>query len=416
MESCEVVLKSGRAASVERGHPWIFSGAIERLVLPSNDDSVPPVEGDWVRITAATGQPIGWGHWGEGSIAVRLLERTSRTEDAPSAEWWAEKLEKAIQWRRSWSLIGSPLTNCCRLVHGEGDGLSGLIVDWYGGVAVIQTHTLGMHRALPSIVAGLKLVLGDELKGLASRSGKLLKAHGEALDPNITAEGWIEAPGSAVDGVTEVVENGLRYEIDVLLGQKTGFYLDQRDNRKTVRDFAAGRDVLNAFCYTGGFSMAALAGGAKSVVSLDTSAPALAICEKNVALNASKDSSSKQQHSISCGDVLDYIKGCDKLPNLVILDPPAYAKSRSARHRAVQGYKRLNLETLKRLPENSLLFTFSCSQVVDAGLFEDTIISAAIESGRNARIIKRLGQPEDHPISAFHPEGGYLKGLLLAVD
>jgi 23S rRNA (cytosine1962-C5)-methyltransferase len=413
MESCEVVLKKGRAASVGRGHPWIFSGAIERLVLPNDTQAEPPVEGDWVRVTDAQGRPIGWGHWGEATIAVRVLERTGRLEGTPNSDWWAGQLQSAIAWRRRWGLISGEQTNCCRLVHGEGDGLSGLIVDWYGGIAVIQTHTLGMHRALPQIVAGLKFALGGELKGIASRSGKLLKSHGDTLGTEMSAEGWIEPPTDDANGVTAVVENGLSYEIDVLLGQKTGFYLDQRDNRDIVRQFAAGRDVLNAFSYTGGFSLAALAGGAKSVVSLDASAPALEICEKNVALNEECDDA---KHSVSCGDVLAYVRGCEALPDLVILDPPAYAKSRSARHRAVQGYKRLNLETLKRLPTDALLFTFSCSQVVDAGLFEDTIIAAAIESGRNVRIIKRLGQPTDHPISAFHPEGAYLKGLLLAVD
>jgi len=402
-EHCEVVLKKGRTASIERGHPWIFSGAIERLIVVDHA----PSEGQWVRVSGADQRPLGWGHWGESSIAVRLLDRTEGSEAPPKSAWWADRLGNAVAWRKQWGLMDGD-TNCCRLVHGEGDGLSGLIIDWYAGIAVIQTHTLGMHFALDEIIAGLKSALGDEIKGIAARSGKLLKSHADKVDPS-KAEGWLEPPGEKEDIV--VIERGLKYRIDVLRGQKTGFYLDQRDNRSLVREFAQGHDVLNAFCYTGGFSMSALAGGARSVVSLDASASALKISEDNAALNGCSEG-----HQTVCGDVLDYVKLQSELPSLVILDPPAYAKSRSARHRAVQGYKRLNLETIKRMPAGSLLFTFSCSQVVDAGLFEDTIIAASIESGRNVRIIRRLGQPSDHPISAFHPEGGYLKGLLLAID
>lgn len=402
-------LKPGKEKNLLRGHPWVFSGAIERIEV----DDEAPHPGDWVRVHTADERPIGWGHWGAGSIAVRIIAEGD-LEHPPGKDWWTHKFAECLEVRKSMGL--APLqpseTDCYRLVHGEGDGLSGLVVDWYAGMAVVQTHTMGMHRAWPDILIGLREALGAPLDMVVNKSAPLLAKLPDAALP---AEGfsdgvvWSADPEAAAD-TRMVTEHGIRYTVSPLTGQKTGFFLDQRDNRKLLAEMVGDRAVLNAFSYTGGFSMAALSGGSPHVVSLDASEPAVLAANGHAEINGYAD-----RHEGVQGDVLTYIRNVELLPPVVILDPPAYAKSRSARHKAVQGYKRLNATAISKMPAGGVLWTFSCSQVVDAQLFEDTIVAAAVESGRKVRITRRLGQPSDHPTKAGHPEARYLKGLILYV-
>ena len=404
----DVHLHPGREKHLLRGHPWVFSGAIQRV---SVDDSAPEA-GDWVRVFGSEGQPLGWGHWGEGSIAVRLLAEGTLPVP-PTAEWWTERFKHALDVRRTIGLQhNSPetKTDCFRLVHGEGDRLSGLVIDLYGTMAVVQTHTMGMHRAWPHIEVGLRAALGPDLDLIINKSAALI-AKVSGSDTATAEDGVV---WSAKEGATterEVVEHGLRYLVDPVGGQKTGFFLDQRDNRKLLMEWAGHRSVLNAFSYTGGFSMAALKGGSPHVISLDASGSAIDAAIRHAEMNGFSD-----RHEGVRGDVMDYLRQASELPPVVILDPPAYAKSRSNRHKAVQGYKRLNAMALGKMPPDGLLWTFSCSQVVETPLFEDTIVAAAVESGRTVRIVRRLSQPGDHPALAGHPEAQYLKGLVLHVS
>lgn len=403
-----VHLHPGKEKSLLRGHPWVFSGAIQRLEV----DHAAPAPGDWVCVMSSKGQALGWGHWGAGSIAVRIIAPGSLNAP-PDAPWWAERIAECLAVRQSVGLGPGTdaATDCCRLVHGEGDGLSGLVVDWYAGMAVVQTHSMGMHRAWPDLSAGLQSALGSSLDLIVNKSAALIaKLPGveEQIEDGVV---WSSAKSENPASIREVSEHGIRYEVSPIDGQKTGFFLDQRDNRKLLMQCVGDRAVLNAFSYTGGFSLAALQGGSAHVVSLDASEKAVQAARRHADMNGYAD-----QHEGVQGDVLAYLRQCDTLPPVVILDPPAYAKSRSARHKAVQGYKRLNAEALKKMPKAGLLWTFSCSQVVDAQLFEDTIVAAAVESGRQVRILQRLGQPADHPTRAGHPEARYLKGLILHVD
>ncbi len=402
-----VHLHPGKEKSLLRGHPWVFSGAIQRIEV----DDAAPSPGDWVCVMSSQGQALGWGHWGAGSIAVRLV--ASGTLNAPpQADWWGERIAECLAVRQSVGLGPgtSSETDCCRLVHGEGDGLSGLVVDWYAGMAVVQTHSMGMHRAWPDLSAGLRAALGDSLDLIVNKSASLI-AKLPGVDEQV-ADGVVWSSSDDHEGSAQrpVLEHGIRYEVSPIDGQKTGFFLDQRDSRGLLMQCVGDRAVLNAFSYTGGFSLAALKGGSPHVISLDASEKAVQAACHHAEINGYKD-----QHEGIQGDVLTYLRKCDSLPPIVILDPPAYAKSRSARHKAVQGYKRLNAEALKKMPQGGLLWTYSCSQVVDAQLFEDTIVAAAVESGRQVRILRRLGQPADHPTRAGHPEARYLKGLVLHI-
>lgn len=409
--SCpDVHLLPGKERNVAKGHPWVFSGAIARIAV----DDAEPASGDWVRVFSASGAFLGWGHWANGSIAVRLLERRL-LEMPPDAGWWAGKFADCLRMRQAAGLWnGGRDDRGVRVVHGEGDGLSGLVVDLYAGLAVIQTHSVGMHRCLGHIAQGLQSALGDGLSGTVNKSGKLLAKLGEGKDGGqsggSSADGWIWNP----HGMTlphPFIEHGIRYTVDPIDGQKTGFFLDQRDNRKLLMEYAGGREVLNAFSYTGGFSMAALAAGSPKVISLDASQAAV-----DAACHHAEINGFAKAHEGRCGDVMDHLRNASALPPIVILDPPAYAKSRGTRHKAVQGYKRLNETALRKMPSGGLLWTFSCSQVVDATLFEDTIVAAALASGRTVRILRRLGQPADHPTQAGHGEARYLKGLILYVE
>ncbi len=402
-EHPDVHLLPGKEKPIRQGHPWVFSGAIARIEV----DNTPPAAGDWVRVLDAKGRFLGWGHWGDGSIAVRILER-KETPLPPDARWWANHLSRCLDVRKATGLWnGGEDDRGFRAVHGEGDGLSGLVVDVYAGVAVIQTHSLGMHRALHDIADGLRAAMGESLQGIVNKSGNLLQKL-EGHDGQ-HEDGWIWSKGD-IASPHIFQEHGIRYEVDPIQGQKTGFFLDQRDNRGLLMTMVNGQNVLNAFSYTGGFSMAALKGGSAGVISLDASQSAVDAAHRHAESNGFGD-----RHVAICGDVMDHLRQAEVLPSVVILDPPAYAKSRKARHKAVQGYKRLNETALRKMPGNSVLWTFSCSQVVDARLFEDTVVAAALASGRQVRILRRLGQPADHPTQAGHGEARYLKGLILHV-
>ena len=362
------------------------------------------MDGDLVAVQAASGAPLGFGHFAAGSsIAVRML--TFGSEPQPDATWWHERIRMAVDARRRWALMQTPGQTSCRLVHGEGDGLPGLIVDRYGDCVVIQNHTLGMARSLDSTCSALIAACADAPIRIYDKSAKALHRSGR----HASTDGWLH--GEHRDAPVWAEEQNRLYEVDVVGGQKTGFFLDQRDNRDFVRQYASGRTVLNVFSYTGGFSVAAFQGGATAVTSLDSSAAALELARTNVIRNGFADES----HRLVQADALDFLKQGVAGFGCVVLDPPAFAKNHSARHAAVQAYKRINLAALKTMDPGALLFTFSCSQAVDEALFAHTLASASMDSGREVRVLRRLHQPPDHPVSLAHPEGAYLKGLLLEV-
>ena len=392
-----VTLKAKRDQSIRRKHPWIFSGGIKHI-------QGQPQSGDWVRVCANKGAILGWGHYApNASIAVRMM---SFDETRPDDAWWHDRIAQAVAVRKDLGLFQSETQNACRLVHAEGDGLPGLIADLYNGVLVLQCHTPGMHRAIPVLSSAFQEALGESLVGIYDKSSKtLVKNGGEASE-----DGWVfgEAPKGHF-----ATEHGHRFDIDWERGQKTGFFIDQRENRALLGSLSHGKKVLNVFSYTGGFSIYALKSGATEVHSLDSSQRALDVCEDNVKLNGLNPN----LHRSIQADALEFLK-TDALGDydIVVLDPPAFAKRASARHAAVQGYKRINLRAMEGMKAGSLLFTFSCSQAVDDALFTNTIVAAAIQAGRTVRILHRLHQPADHPVNAFHPEGSYLKGLVVRID
>lgn len=397
LDIARVTLKAKRDESIRRMHPWVFSGGIKNI-------QGQPEAGDWVQVAANKGAVLGWGHYTpNASIAVRML---SFTEKMPDDEWWSQQILKAVQVRSDLGLFQSEHQNSCRLVHAEGDGLPGLIADFYGGVLVLQCHTPGMHRALPKIVDGFTNALGRHLLAIYDKSAKTLMKNGGVE----STDGWVWGTPPEHHAASEY---GHKFLIDWEHGQKTGFFLDQRENRALLGALSQGKKVLNVFSYTGGFSVVALASGASVVHSLDSSQRALDVCEQNVEIN----NLSTDKHQSIHADAMEFLKSGNLADyDIVVLDPPAFAKRASARHAAVQGYKRINLRALQGMKSGSLLFTFSCSQAVDDALFTNTIISAAIQAGRVVRILHRLHQPPDHPINAFHPEGSYLKGLVLRID
>ena len=397
--TAKVYLKHGREASVLRFHPWVFSGAVANVVGK-------PAEGDVVGVFSSDGQFLAAGHWQIGSIAVRLLSFAGDPE-APS--FWQDAIGAALQARTAMGLAGSRRTTCYRLVHGEGDGLPGLIVDWYEGVAVLQAHSAGMFRAKNQICDALKAVYGSKLKAVYDKSSGTapFKAGLDLVD------GYIyKAPGYE-DGPRTVLENGHKFLVDWTEGQKTGFFLDQRENRALVERYAKGRKVLNLFCYTGGFSVYALGGGALKVDSVDSSAKAIALAGKNLELNGF----AQDQHSEICVDVKDYLGTLEPdAYDLIIVDPPAFAKHRGSLGTALRAYQRLNAAAISAVAPGGFVFTFSCSQVVDRQAFLETVFSAAAQTGRRVRVLDRLCQPADHAVNIYHPEGEYLKGLLLYVE
>lgn len=377
--------------SIERRHPWIFSGAITSETDEFED-------GDLIAVAAPNGDIIARGHFQHATIAVRILT----FDDSPiDQNFFNSKLENAVQTRRNKNLISED-NNICRLVHGEGDGLPGLIVDYYNGVAVIQCHSIGMYKMIEMISEGLQNALKSDLKAIYSKSSDTLPGRTEVEDKYLF--GSCETPHIAL-------EYGVKFNIDWITGQKTGFFVDQRENRLLLSKYAKGKKVLNTFCYSGGFSLLALKHGATLVHSLDSSKKAIALTDANVELNGFED-----QHASIVADAMQFMKDLPEDYDIIVLDPPAFAKHRNKRHKAVQGYKRLNAHTIRQIKPGGIIFTFSCSQVVDKQLFNNTVVAAAIEAGRNVRILEQLHQPMDHPISAFHPEGEYLKGLVIQVD
>ena len=394
-----VILKKNREESLLRFHPWVFSGAIAQI-------QGSPAEGDVVAVYAADGSFLAIGHYQIGSIAVRVL---SFEYEALPADFWEVSLQAAYKMRLASALADCKDTNCYRLVHGEGDGLPGLIVDYYDGVCVMQAHSVGMFRARKQICEALRSVYGESLKAVYDKSSGTapFKAGLELVD------GYLyKAPG--FDDQSQVVlENGHKFIVNWTEGQKTGFFLDQRENRALVGKLAAGRRVLNLFCYTGGFSIYALAGGALHVDSVDSSAKALSLVDKNVALNGFDAS----MNDSFCTDAIDFLRNSpeDKY-DLIIVDPPAFAKHRGALGNALRAYQRLNAAAIAKVAPGGLVFCFSCSQVVTKEDFALAVFSAAAQTGRRVRILDRLNQPADHAVNIYHPEGEYLKGLLLYVE
>ena len=395
----KVILRPGREESLRRFHPWVFSGAIAQVTGR-------PAEGDVVGVFAADGSFLAYGHYQIGSIAVRIL---SFDEDPLRPDFFEIMVGRALQARTAVGLDGAADTNCYRLVHGEGDNLPGLIIDYYDGVCVLQAHSVGMFRAKKQIADALRAVYGDRLKAVYDKSSGTapFKAGLDLVD------GYLyRAEGFDADECI-VLENGNRFCVNWTEGQKTGFFLDQRDNRADVGRLSGGRTVLNLFCYTGGFSIYALAGGALHVDSVDSSRKAMDMVDRNVAIGGFDPA----RHTSYCADAIDFVKNVpDGKYDLMIVDPPAFAKHRGALKNALRAYQRLNAAAIEKVAPGGFVFTFSCSQVVDAEAFALAVFSAAAETGRSVRILDRMGQPADHAVNIYHPEGAYLKGLLLYVE
>ena len=389
----KIFLKSKKDAAVRRFHPWIFSGALKSLEQPIAD-------GELVEVLSSRGEYLATGHYQNGSICVRIIS-FSQTE--ANEDFWQQKLRNAFEYRQKLDLANTH-TNAYRLIHAEGDGLPGLIIDIYDKVAVMQCHSIGMHKNRAIIASALQSIYNDQLIAIFDKSKKTLPNQ-YALE---VANGYSYGKGKP----DIIVENGLKFFINWEEGQKTGFFLDQRDNRQLLQKYVKNKRVLNAFSYSGGFSVYALAAGAKEVHSVDISEKATAWAEQNIALNFD----SSERHQAFSSDVLKFLQAVEEPYDVMVVDPPAFAKSQAKRHKAVQGYKRLNVMALKKIQPGGILFTFSCSQVIDAQLFYNTLVAAALESGRQLRLMHRLTQPADHPVNIFHPEGAYLKGLVFAVE
>lgn len=390
----QVYLKRGKEDSLLRFHPWVFSGAIQRA-----DDGIE--EGEVVRVLTANGDFIAIGHFQIGSIAVRVL---SFRDVAIDADFWASRLASALKMRQAIGIADNPNNNTYRLVHGEGDMLPGLVIDVYGKTAVMQAHSVGMHVCRIDIAEQLMKVMDSRLENVYYKSETTLPYKADLGQEN----GFIY--GGSDDNTA--IENGLMFYVDWLRGQKTGFFVDQRENRSLLERFAKGKRILNMFCYTGGFSFYAMRGGAKLVHSVDSSAKAIELTNRNVQLNFPGD----QRHQAFCEDAFKYLEQAGDQYDLIILDPPAFAKHRGALHNALKGYTRLNMKAFQKIQSGGILFTFSCSQVVSKDHFRNAVFTAAAQAGRKVRILHQLHQPADHPINIYHPEGEYLKGLVLYVE
>ncbi len=390
----KVFLKKGKEESLRRFHPWIFSGAIQ-----STEGELE--EGEVVRVITAGGEFIAVGHYQIGSIAVRVL---SFSDVAIDREFWSSRLRSAFAMRRAIGIADNPRNNTYRLVHGEGDNLPGLVIDVYGDTAVMQAHSVGVHKERADIARCLVDVAGDRIKNVYYKSETTLPYKAELGQE----DGFIV--GGSDDNVA--MENGLKFHVDWLKGQKTGFFVDQRENRSLLESFANGKKVLNMFCYTGGFSFYAMRGGAELVHSVDSSAKAIELTTRNVGMNFPGDT----RHEAFCEDAFKYLDRMGDRYDLVILDPPAFAKHRGALHNALKGYTRLNQKAFEKIQPGGILFTFSCSQVVTKDNFRNAVFTAAALAGRKVRILHQLHQPADHPINIYHPEGEYLKGLVLYVE
>ncbi len=390
----QIYLKKGKEESLRRFHPWVFSGAIHHA-----DEGIG--EGETVRVITGEGKFIAVGHYQIGAIAVRVL---SFSDCAIDAGFWRSQFRAALQMRIAIGVAGSPENNTYRLVHGEGDFLPGLVVDVYGKTAVMQAHSVGMHLCREEAVQALVEVMEQRIENVYYKSETTLPFKAELGQEN----GFIYGGGSD----NTAVENGLKFRVDWLKGQKTGFFVDQRENRALLERYAKGRHVLNMFCYTGGFSFYALRGGAQLVHSVDSSAKAIELTRQNVELNFPGD----KRHEAFCEDAFKYLEQAGGRYDLIILDPPAFAKHRAALHNALKGYTRLNMKAFEKIKPGGIVFTFSCSQVVTKDHFRNAVFTAAAMAGRKVRILHQLHQPADHPVNIYHPEGEYLKGLVLYVE
>lgn len=384
-----LTLKPGRDSSIRRFHPWLFSGAIQKT--EGN-----PADGDWVGVQSAQGEVLGFGHYQKNTITVRLLSFGALH---PGEALYTTKLKNAWQQRLACGLLNAD-NNAFRLVHGEGDGLPGLIIDFYHGVAVMQAHSAGMDADRQLIASALQEALGAHVHAVFYKN--------QPQSPAKPIQSYLMGMSVVPHQITE---HGHRFWVDWEEGQKTGFFLDQRENRQRVAAYSRGRKVLNTFCYTGGFSVYALKAGADLVHSVDASAKAIELTQRNLQLNDFDPAA----HTCVAMDTFDYLKDKKHSYDLIILDPPAFAKHKEAKHQAMKGYQRLNTEAMKAIAPGGILVTFSCSQVVDRQLFYDTVVSAAIQAGREIKVLEQLGQPADHPVSIYHREGEYLKGLVLYV-
>ena len=390
----KIILAKNKEISILRKHHWIFSGAIA-----TRDNDLK--NGQLVQIFSAKDIFLGIGHFQNGSIMVRTI---SFEEQPIDGVFWKKKIQSAFDVRQSIGLTDSEETNVYRLIHGEGDGLPGLIIDFYNGTAVIQAHSIGMHQHIEEISQALQAIYGNKLSAVYDKSAETLPKNISGIENKLI---------SGTPQTNLVKEYGCVYEIDWEKGQKTGFFIDQRENRHLFGKYSAGKKVLNTFCYSGGFSVSALKAGAKEVHSIDISAKAIELTDKNVALNTAEF---KGKHQSIVADVVKYIKEIEQDYDVIVLDPPAFAKNIKSKHTATQAYKRLNIAGLKTIAQGGFLFTFSCSQVIDDVLFYNTISAAAIEAGRKVRVLHKLSQGPDHPVNMFHPEGSYLKGLVLYVE
>ena len=390
----KIILKKGKEESLKRFHPWVFSGAIQHL--PQQME-----EGDVVVVCNSEGKFVAVGHYQVGSIAVRVL---SFRDVAIDESFWQSRLKSALTMRQTIGIADNPENNTYRLVHGEGDLLPGLVIDVYGKTAVMQAHSVGMHCSRHDIAQALVAVMGSRIENIYYKSETTLPFKAELGQEN----GFIY--GGSDDNTA--VENGLKFYVDWLKGQKTGFFVDQRENRALLEHYAKGRKVLNMFCYTGGFSFYAMRGGALKVHSVDSSAKAIELTKRNVALNFPGD----DRHEAYCEDAFKFLDQLGNQYDLIILDPPAFAKHRAALHNALKGYIRLNAKAFEKIESGGVLFTFSCSQVVTKENFRNAVFTAAAQAGRKVRILHQLHQPADHPVNIYHPEGEYLKGLVLYVE
>ena len=389
-----VYLKRGKEESLKRFHPWVFSGAILHM-----DEGI--LEGEIVRVFTNNNNFIALGHYQIGSISVRIL---SFEDIAIDENFWYTSIQSALNARLAINIADNLMNNTFRLIHGEGDNLPGLVIDCYGETAVMQAHSVGMHVDREIICKALIDVMGSRIKNVYYKSDTTLPFKADLHQEN----GFIY--GSTSDDIA--IENGVKFHVDWLRGQKTGFFVDQRDNRSLLEHYAKDKSVLNMFCYTGGFSVYAMRGGAKLVHSVDSSAKAIELTNENIALNFNGDT----RHEAFCEDAFKYLDAHDDKYDLIVLDPPAFAKHRGALHNALKGYTRFNIKGLQKIKKGGLLFTFSCSQVVTKDNFRNAVFTAAALSGRKVRILHQLHQPADHPINIYHPEGEYLKGLVLYVE
>lgn len=394
MNCCKIYLKPKKEESLLRFHPWVFSGAIQGMERK-------PEEGDLGEVYSSDNRFLAIGHYQIGSIAVRVLSFEKRPIDH---QFWVDRIRSAYQLRCILGLANTPNNNTFRLIHGEGDALPGLVIDMYANTAVMQAHSVGMHRCRMEIAAALKEVVGDGLQNIYYKSETTLPYKADLNSEN----GYLL--GQDVDDIA--LENGLKFYVDWQKGQKTGFFVDQRKNRKLLEHYAKGRSVLNMFCYTGGFSFYAMRGGAKLVHSVDSSAKAISLTNRNVELNFPGD----LRHEAYAEDAFKYLERMGSNYDLIILDPPAFAKHKDVLRNALQGYRKLNAIAFEKIKPGGILFTFSCSQVVSKENFRLAVFSAAAQSKRNVRILHQLTQPADHPVNIYHPEGEYLKGLVLYVE